>query len=245
MSNATKADTGLSKANVMIDGILDVRLQSWRELVIYEEVALLYANKGVNNKARLTFGNWNANGMQLVERGGDPQSEPDNYTVDREGGVLTLVDPWIRGEEIVATYNFNYFPYADLYQLLKFAVSVVNTTGVPQTSYALSEAPEAWDGLITEIAYMEALKKIRLDSTVWKSFVLLRIDPNDAMQMISEEIGSSIERVNGMVEGSKHLKRITLPTAYYWMAARGGIGIGIDGVGTGKFRGIRMNRSFF
>lgn len=244
MSLAERSDTGYSRADNLIDGILDVRLQSWREMTVYDEVAILYSKSGTNNKARFTFGNWNSEGVMIVERNSEQIDEPEHFHVDRTKGIMTLCDPWVVGEEIAATYNFNYFPWSHLYELLKFAVNIVNDSGLPRTTYRFNESPEDWDGIISEIVYMEALKKIRLDSTVWQSQVLLRFDPSDALSMISEEVSSSIDRVNSMVEGTKHLKKITLPTAYYYMAASGGVATGFDGTQSGRFHGMVLNRRF-
>ena len=255
MSVATDANTGELRVDTIINDYLSVRLESWRNINVYDEIALLFKKNSVKNKARFTFGNWNINHDPVIERNGENIEEGPDFNVDRTTGILSLAEEWLMGEEIrAALYNFDYFPNADLYNLVRNSLFVLNSSGIPQTNYTtLASTPAAWDGPITEITYMEALRKIRLDSTIWRSYVLLRVEPTDALSAISEEINASESRLQSLIEGSKHLKHISTPTMAYYLSVTGGIfgrsgwgiaGMGADGVPGGRLRGFRSNRGY-
>jgi len=249
MSKATDADTGTSRTDDLINNYLDIRLQAWREVNVYDELGTFFKRGGLNRFVRFMFGQWNARHEPIVKRNTETIEEGVDFTVDRVNGVVTLGEVWSVGERLHATYNFNYFPNDDLANLIFYALRIINSMGVPQTSYTrITDAPVGWDGLIGEIAYLEALRKIRLDSTLWRSAVLMRHDQNslsETLSLISEEISACQERISSMIEGAKHLKHVSKPTINYYLSTWGGTGfggIGSDGVGTGKLRGFRSNR---
>lgn len=244
---APQSDSGNTRYDFIINTLLDERLGMFRQITVYDEIALATSPSGTANTATLTFGGWNTSGFDpIVERNGTLLTETTQYAVDGTNGKITLVTNWRDGEEILVTYNFCYITNDALLAFLKHALQMLNSSYEPLTAYKINDCPTSWDGPLAETAYQMALRKIRMEAILWKTRLLLSV-PDEVMGNLDVEIAASEDRLNIMSEGIKTFKYASKPTAHYYQAISGfGARGGIDpyGVGYGRMRGYKANKTW-
>lgn len=239
------ANTGSVRKNSILDSMLSLRLERFRQLKVHDEEI-----------------NWASNPLQsiwypwLIAAPIEAVRNSLRVGVESAAGTLTVVNaeygkfdvsPSLdRGETLYITYQFDYFPDPILSSLIDISVDILNAAE-PGTNYNLSSAPAKWDGAIAEQAYVLALEKLILDDLLWKTRLIFA-DPDSVVSQLESALSGSRDRLNNIIlPALKKEPYVSAPTWVYYDAIRmGGGRSGYHGqfVGYGKTRGIRINRWF-
>ena len=177
------------------------------------------------------------------------------YTVDKQyGKIYTNFQP-TAGDNIMCTYNFDYFPSHVLYGFLKRAVSQINAGPVGTMSqYTLETCPEYWNGLIADYAYTYCLDKLILQYDIWKGRLVFAIGPqgladgnDNIISQLESQRNAAWDRINITINNPKFKAKEALayPTQYYidGISPMGRYpGLSGRGITGGKLRGLRINR---
>jgi hypothetical protein len=183
--------------------------------------------------------------------------------------VVTNVD-WVNGtfqagvvdvgpdnrprDNVEATYQFDYFPAPVQEGFLNAAVEVINSTAVgPVTDYKLDGTgtypPNAWDGVLVDLAYAMCIEKLLLDFDLWKYRLVYAIGPNDVYESGGGDIAGQLttlkqnseDRANKAMDNPlfKSGHYLSPPTIIYYNAIHGlGAASGPHGI---PFVGGRLN----
>ena len=164
----TYVRTGLS-TNIRVNAITDVFLASslteFRQITIYHEKG----TKLSNTVANLTYHNWNPDYAPQVYLNNNPNPVLSTlYTVDYLMGKITF-PTMTAGDNLLATYNFDYFPIYIIEGFIARSVDVINVapTGAV-TDYDITNAPTNWDGVIADLTFAMCMEKLILDYDLWK-----------------------------------------------------------------------------
>jgi len=157
-------------------------------------------------------------------------------------------------DNVEATFQFDYFPVDVQEGFLNAAIEVINGGAVgPPTDYKLdgsgTEPPNAWDGVLVDLAYAMCMEKLLLDFDLWKYRLIYAIGPNDVYEGGGGDIASQIEtlkqnaeqRAERALENEKFKtgNYLSPPTVIYYDSIRG-FG-GSRGMGQGTPVGGRLN----
>lgn len=239
------ANTGSARKDNIIDSMLSLKLERFRQLHVHDEEI----NYGPNSLQSIWFP-WLVDAPLKSTRNGL------KVGTDAAAGSLTLndfefgkfdVDPVLdRGESLYISYYFDYFPDPVLDAFLEISVDIINAAD-PGTNYTIDNMPAKWDGAIAEQAYIMALEKLLLDDLLWKTRLIFA-DPDSVVGQLEAAMSGSKERLNDVVlPALKKEPYVSSPTWVYYDAIRmGGGRSSYHGqfVGYGKTRGIRINRWF-
>jgi len=161
------AGTTSARKNHIMDSMLSMRLERFRQLKVHDEEI-----------------NWAPNPLQsiwypwLADSPVEAVRNSLRVGVETAAGTLTVVNaeygnfdvgPTLdRGETLYITYMFDYFSDPILSSLIDISVDILNAAE-PGTNYNLESAPEKWNGAIAEQAYIMALEKLILDDLLWRT----------------------------------------------------------------------------
>jgi len=239
------ANTNSSRKNSIIDNMLSMRLDRFRQLHVHDE----QINWGPNSLQTIWFP-WLAEAPLKSTRNGlrvGVETAAGSLAVTDFSKGLFDVDPVLeRGESFFLHYYFDYFPDPILDAFLEISVDVLNAAD-PGTNYDINSMPAKWDGAIAEQAYILALEKLLLDDLLWRTRLIFA-DPDSVVGQLESALSGSKERLNDVIlPALKKEPYVSAPTWVYYDAIRmGGGRSGAHGqfVGYGKTRGIRINRWF-
>jgi len=240
-----KANTGNNRKDNIIDSMLSLKLERFRQLQVHDEEI----NYGPNPLQSIWFP-WLADAPLKSTRNGlkvgSDLAAGDLTAVDTDFGTFN-VDPVLqRGETLYIGYYFDYFPDPILSAFIDISIDVINAAD-PGTNYTINNMPQKWDGAVAEQAYVMALEKLLLDDLLWKTRLIFA-DPDSVIGQLEAAMSGSKERINDVILPSlKKEPYVSAPTAIYYDAIRlGGGRSSYHGqfMGYGKTRGIRINRWF-
>jgi len=150
-----------------------------------------------------------------------------------------------RGETLYVSYYFDYFPDRVTSALLTQAMDMINAYE-PATMYTIDTAPQNWNGLIAEMAYVLCIERLMLDTTLWYGRLVFA-NPDEVMNGLQSSIEAARSRLDNTVPSMKRMPYVSPPTWVYFDSIRmGGSRASFHGesLGYGKTRGIRINRWF-
>lgn len=238
------ANTGSTRKNTIMDGMISLRLEQFRQLKVHGE----QINYGENALQSIWYP-WLADAPISAERnslivGEDPQAGTLSV-IDAKFGKFNVSPALQRGETLYITYLFDYFPDTVVSALIDISVDIINAVE-PGTNYHLEGAPEKWNGAIAEQVYVLALEKLIFDDLLWKSRLVFA-DPDSVVSQLESAISGSRDRLTNLILPSlKKEPHISSPTWVYYDAIRMGVRSSYHGqnIGYGKTRGMRVNRWF-
>jgi len=239
------ANTGSSRKDHIIDSMLSFRLERFRQLHVQDE----HVNYGPNPLQSIWYP-WLPDAPLKATRNGlkvGSDLAAGTLTVsDTNFGTFNLTPTLDRGETIVISYLFDYFPDSILGAFIDISIDVINAAE-PGTNYSLNDMPQKWDGAVAEQAYIMAIEKLLLDDLLWRTRLIFA-DPDSVIGQLEAAMSGAKERLNDIIlPALKKAPYVSAPTAIYYDAIRmGGGRSSAHGqfVGYGKTRGIRINRWF-
>lgn len=242
--------------NHLIDDLLTPRLMSFRQVCFYDEQATLDCD---GETWHVNFGNWLSGAPIKARKNGSPCSTMTDidysYGTFKVGAVDVGADGRPR-DVVEVNYMWDYFPVDILEGMYTAAVSIINMTAVgPPTSYTVSTAPTAWEGVMTDLVFAMCMEKLLLDYDLWKYRLVFAIGPNEVYEGGGGDIVAQLEtlksnaeeRANRAMENEKFKtgNYLSPPTAIYYDAIRGfGGSRSAHGIPflTGRLRGWHPNR---
>jgi len=233
-----------ARVNEIVDNMLTPHLLNFRQISVYDEQA-----KRVSATVfKLTYPNWNdafsvvvhLNELQIVT----PAS------IDYILGTVTLAAATTDLDRVTVTYNIDWFPVGVLAGFIYQAIDVINNSGVSSaTNYTIADAPQNWDGVITDLVVAMCMEKLLLDYDLWYGRVIFAIGANelnegggDVVGAIETIKGNADERAKTALDNEKFKigNLLAPPTQTYYAAVRG---IGRTGAHNyGKLRGWKSNK---
>lgn len=239
------------RANRIIDEYLNPSIIQYRQITIHHEVA----TRIYQNQFKLSYQNWNDGQIYVFLNNYPVRLNSDMYTVDKQHGKIFMNFKCIQGDNIMCTYNFNYFPSHILYGFIQRAVSQLNTGPIGTMSqYTFENCPIYWDGLIADYVYTYCLDRLILDYDIWKGRLIFAIGPqgladgsDNIISQLESQRSAAWERINLTINNPKFKAKQTLayPTRYYidGISPFGRYpGLSGHGVAGGRFRGLVINR---
>lgn len=241
-----------SRANYIIDNLLNPSILEYRQIGIYHEPAI----KLSKNRFKFTYQNWNEAEIQLFLNNDPRPLNNSMYTVDYKYGIITVGFDATEGDHLMCTYNFDYFPTHVLEGFLHRAVSSLNVGTVGTiTDYTFDNAPTAWDGIIADYAYVYCLDRLILDYDIWKGRLIFALPPQaladgsgDIINQLESLRSNAMDRIRMTIENPKFKAQeyLAVPSIWYYrgITSPSGRGFGLSGntmIG-GKLRGLRINR---
>lgn len=236
-------------------------------LIEYMQITINYetGTKMSQNKYRFTYQNWNTGFVpEVFLNGGAYPLSPDLYTVDYQMGIITLnledsssssagvvIDT---GDNIQATYNFNYFPLYVLEGFINRAVAVMNTAGVGAINqYTFTTMPTYWDGISADLIVAMCMEKLILEYDMWKGRLVFAISPSGLYESNDNIIAqlemiktTATERAYKTLENPRFRVSYALarPTQAYYEALLAGSGSRAKNgnISYGKLRGAKFNK---
>lgn len=239
------------RANNIIDNLLTPSIVQYRQITIHHETA----TRIYGSQFKLSYQNWNDGQVYVFLNNNPIRLDPDMYTIDREYGKVYMKFDCSDGDNVMCTYNFDYFPSKMLYGFLQRAVSQINAGPVgTMTSYTFDNCPSFWDGLIADFAYVYCLDKLILDYDIWKGRLIFAIGPqglaegnDNIISQLESQRSSAWDRINITLNNPKFKAKQSLayPTIHYieGISPMGRYpGLSGNGIVGGRFRGLRINR---
>jgi len=239
------ANTGVSRVDGLIDTMLNSRIERFRLLQVHSEM--------IQPRNSSTFYTCWANVQPAAPfdvhynslLANSHPAAPAITLVDASSGEFSSTFPIGTGDQVYITYVFDYFPDPILLGIYKQAMDMVNAYD-PATNFKIQQAPQNWDGVITEMAYIICLEKLILDVTLWKSRLIFS-EPDTMVSNLESALSGARDRAPTMIAEMKKQPYTSPPTSSYYNAIRlGGVRSGFhgSGLGYGRTRGIRINRWF-
>jgi len=226
--------SGNARVNAITDNLLTPRMQSFREICIYDEQAHLLEDGAT---WKLTYGNWHSAFQITVRKNGQVIALTTAYTaVSNTNGTLELVavDKDASGrslDTVTVTYQFDYFPIDILQGYIIYAIDYINAAAFgPPTNFTIADAPNYWDSTIADVAFATAMEKLSLDFDLWKGRLVFALGPGvlegdagDITSQLSLLKENAWERVNRALDNEKfkHGNILAAPTPHYFDAVRG------------------------
>jgi hypothetical protein len=239
------SNTGNTRKDSLIDTMITPRIMRFRQLHIYRGEQFGYQK----NPIQSVYSNW------LVGAPLKAWRNSLHVNDDTDAGVLNIVDAKLglfevdpvldRGETLMVSYYFDYFPDYILSSLIDQAMSFINAHE-PASTYNYSDSPRSWDGMIAEQVYALCLERLLLDVTLWEGRLIFSA-PDDMVSQLTSALEGTRGRIPDLVHEMKKMPYVSPPTFAYYDAIRmGGSRIGFHGstLGYGKTRGIHINRWF-
>lgn len=245
----------------IIDGILSPRLLTFRQIQINDTPASLDPD---HVTWRSDFGNWLEGFPVVVRRNGEKLNLTSTTDVDYEYGSFKIEDTDVGldgrpRDTVEVTYQFDYFPAAVLEAQIKTALMMVNSSAVgPLTSYTYDGTaypPNAWDGVVSDLAFALCMERLLLDYDLWKYRLVFAINPNDNDGPGASDVIQQIETLKRNAEdrAAKTLDNpkfkcgnyTAAPTSAYYASVRtNGLSVGAHGIPfvSGRLRGWKPNQ---
>lgn len=239
------------RQNNIIDNYLTPSIIEYRQITIHHQVAA----RIYGNEFKLSYQNWNDNEIYVFLNNNPIRLDSDMYSVDRQYGKIFLNFECTAADNIMCTYNFDYFPSHVLHGFLQRAVSQINAGPVgTMSNYTLQNCPQYWDGLIADYAYTYCLDRLILDYDIWKGKLIFSISPqgladgsDNIISQLQSQRSSAWQRINITINNPKFKAKQALayPTQHYidGISPFGRYpGMSGNGVTGGRFRGLVINR---
>jgi hypothetical protein len=236
------------RVNSIVDNMLTPRMMMFRQIVIYDEAGTLMND---NETWRFTYGNWNTTYNYVVRKNGQVLASTDIVSSDPVFGTVNL-GAVVSGDNVSATYCFDYFPIGVLAGYLGMSVETVNSSAYgPPTSYSLSDAPQHWDSVLSDLAFALAMERLILDYDLWVGrliFALPSIEDGGDIIGTLETLKQNAENRAAKTLDNEKFKSgnlLSVPTQNYYNAVYGFGRSGAHGSASyGRTRGYRINKLF-
>ena len=244
-------ESGNDRIDLLVNTLVHPTIAEFQQIIINYENGTLLGKRNV----RFTYQNWNkAYPVEIYLNGGEDLLDDSNYTVDHEMGRLTMGFDLEKGDSVLATYCFNYFPYHILQGFIQRAVIVVNTAGQgPTLSYTVETVPSGWLGIIADIVVSMCMEKLILEYDLWKGRLIFAIS-NNGIYEGSDNIVSQLETVKKNAEDRAYrsldnpklraANYLAKPTEHYYEALLAGSSARYKNgmVNYGPLRGATFNK---
>ena len=239
------------RANFVIDKLLTPSIVQFRQIRIYNERAVRLDDYHY----KVTYQNMLNDTIQVFMNGSKIPLDVSEYTVDLQYSIFKFNFATTTRDSFEIIYSFDYFPSHVLYGFLERAVSELNVgpVGTP-TSYTFETAPQFYNGLIANYAYVFCLDKLILDYNLWRGRLVFALPPQaladgsgDIISQLQSLRSNAWQRISIALNNAK-LKApqyLAHPTALYYQGISplgrysGASGKGFNG---GKLRGLKINR---
>lgn len=240
------------RVNYIVDNLLNPSILEYRQISIYHEPAI----KITKNKYKFTYQNWNEAEIQVFLNNDPTPLNSSMYTIDYKYGMINVLFDSSTGDNLMCSYNFDYFPIHILEGFLHRAVSQLNVGTVGTiTNYTFDDAPESWNGIIADYVFVYCLDKLILDYDIWKGRLIFALPPQaladgsgDIISQLDGLRSNAMDRIRMTIENPKFKAQeyLAMPTMYYYRGISPGLGRGFGLTGNtvigGRLRGLRINR---
>lgn len=247
----SKTETGNDKIDTLINVLVFPTIAEFQQLMIYYETGTVIGDHLI----RFTYQNWNeAYPVELHLNGSSTALSQDLFSVDHEMGKITVNFDLTPGDNVQATYCFNYFPYAILEGFIYRAIVVANTAGNGATrTYTVNTIPNGWLGIIADLVVSMCMEKLILEYDLWKGRLIFAIS-NNGIYEGSDNIVSQLETVKHNAEERAYMSlnnpkfraanALAGPTSHYFEALLIGSSARYKNgsVSYGPLRGAKFNR---
>lgn len=168
-----KVDTGNPKVDTLVNLLVFPTIMEFEQIIINYESATILDDRLV----RFTYSNWNeAYPVELYLNGGQRSISSDLFEVDYRMGKITLGFGLMPGDNLQATYCFNYFPLEVLQGFIQRAVIVANTAGnSATTSYTIENIPDDRLGVLADLVIAMCMEKLILEYDLWKGRLIFAV----------------------------------------------------------------------
>lgn len=246
-----ETNSGNTRVDSIINELTLPTLEEYEQIMINYEVGTITGK----NDVRFTYQNWQeAFPAEIYMNNGRTPLDASNYYIDYEMGKITFNDDLTTGDEIMATYCFNYFPYHVLLGFIKSSIGIYNSAGQGQTtSYTIDDIPEEHLGVISNLVIGKCMEKLILEYDLWKGRLIFAIS-NNGIYDGSDSIVSQLESVKNAAEDQAYKSlenpklrasnRLAKPTDHYYEALLAGSSARYKNGSPsyGPLRGAKFNR---
>ena len=224
-----KISSGNEKIDLLVNELLFPWIHEFEQIMINYEIGTVVSP----NLVRFTYQNWcKAFPVEVYLNGSRTPLSPDNYSVDYNMGKISFTIDLEMGDEVMATYCFNYFPFPVLSGFIQSAIVTLNTAGQGQTtSYTVESIPKEYLGVVAQLVVARCMEKLILEYDLWKGRLIFAIS-NNGIYDGSDSIVSQLETVKRNVEDQAYLTLnnpqfrapigLAKPTSHYWEALLAG-----------------------
>ena len=244
-------NSGNERVDLIINELTLPTLEEYEQIMINYEVGTII-NK---NEVRFTYQNWQESfPAEVYLNNGRQPIDENNYNIDHEMGKITFEIDLETGDEVMATYCFNYFPYHVLLGFIKSSIGIYNSSGQGQTtSYTIENIPEEHLGIISNLVIAKCMEKLILEYDLWKGRLIFAIS-NNGIYDGSDSIVSQLESVRNAAEEQANRaldntklrapNRLARPTDHYYEALLAGSSARYKNGSPsyGPLRGAKFNR---
>lgn len=236
-TSAAPADTGSALADTLIDGPIDSILDDFRQLCVWDE----RMQRVENQQFRVTYRPFNELGV-LEIYDGQHNKITSGLTYNYDTGTVTISGD-TGSTDYFLTYQANFFPANELYQIMIATVHAINGITPSDTRYVTSfsgvdAVTTPFQGALIFGTVAQAFKRLALQSNLWKNR-LIWADGDAAAALASEMASYYQDLFIASVEGAKRQPHLAGPTSTWKVFATTGLGFS---AGNGKWRELRVNR---
>lgn len=246
-----EVDTGNEKIDTLINVMIFPTLAEFEQIIINYETGTVIGD----NTVRFTYSNWNEDyPVEIYLNGSQRALNSDMFTVDYSMGKVHLNFELAPGDNVLATYCFNYFPQHILEGFIHRSIITANTAGVGATNtYTIDTVPSEWLGIIADLVVSMCMEKLILEYDLWKGRLIFAIS-NNGIYDGSDNIVAQLETVkhNAEERAYKSLEnpkfrspnRLAGPTEHYYEALLVGSAARYKNgsMSYGPLRGAKFNR---
>ena len=168
---------------------LEGLLRGFRDVLIRDEKGISIEG---NSKVVFTYKDWHTDPAPIITKNrGVNQTLFVDASPDYAGNLY--IDT-VAGDDILATYNFEYMTDIDFADALLFGLDKLNISP-PITNYSFLTAPREYDGMLILSAYVFLLRKAIMDLEFWKGY-LIPVNPVSLKATLQSQMTSAEADVN-------------------------------------------------
>ena len=152
----------------LVDYYLLPTLGALQKLEVYDELGMVATEDAAI--IRFGYGNWSEDHPVEVRKRTNTGTvgliRGNDYIVNNINGEVTLLGPIVAGDEIRATYTFQYFLRSELGAFLDLTLNEINSRK-HISGFAFENAPLEWDATFILGTYIRCLQRVLLDTHIW------------------------------------------------------------------------------
>jgi hypothetical protein len=278
-SYADSCQTVTGRTALVIDGYVDAMIGQFRQLKVWDEHARRRGDSPP--RLQLTYEYINKyTPIEIFDGNNNPVVTSNLYPYPSPGPPSPPVTPCLGdfdyrngnftingddgNQDYFVTYTFNLFPEAVLRMFVEQTVLEMNFIGVNGgagflTNYTSIESiPETWLGLVALGVVAKAYKKMAVDVSIWRNWLIFDGDYGEGIQgpggsTVQQSANDAAQYYQSMFQeftsGTKYEKYIIGPSEYYYIFSTTGYGsfgpyVMGNKVTDGKFRGLVINKGW-
>ena len=247
----SEVDSGSERTDLLVNKLLLPHLAEYEQIMINYETGTQVSSRMV----RFTYSNWqDAYPVEIYMNNGTTTLDRSMFTIDHKMGKVSFNFDLEDGDNVQATYCFNYFPFYVLDGFILRAVDTANNGGVGSaTDYTIDTMPASWLSIVADLVLSMCMEKLILEYDLWKGRLIFAIAGNGFYEG-SDNIVSQLETIkhNSEDRAYKQLENpkfkapeaLATPTDHYYEALLVGSAARYKNgnASYGALRGARFNK---